>query len=97
MLHYDKRSQLSQACRFFIAALELEDHAPDVAMILMRLHRFDKLSIVFEKMNLTWVHPMHGGSFQRDRLPNHAKALRDNEFAYGGMFLGREIAKVASM
>jgi hypothetical protein len=34
---------------------------------------------------------------RRPAFPNYAKALRDNEFAYGGMLLGREIAKVASM
>jgi hypothetical protein len=48
-------------------------------------------------MNLAWVHPMHGGSFEQDGFPNYAGALRENEFAYRGMLLGREIAKVAPM
>lgn len=50
-----------------------------------------------EKMNLAWVHPMHGGSFQRSAFANYATALRQKEFAYRGMLLGREIAKVAPM
>jgi hypothetical protein len=50
-----------------------------------------------QKMNLSWVHPMHGGSFEQDAFPNYARALRENEFAYRGMLLGREIAKVAPM
>jgi flavorubredoxin len=50
-----------------------------------------------EKMNLAWVHPMHGGSFEQNAFPNYARALRENEFAYRGMLLGREIAKVAPM
>jgi flavorubredoxin len=48
-----------------------------------------------EKRNLAWVHPMHGGSFEQRAFPNYIKALRENEFAYRGMLLGREIAKVA--
>ena len=50
-----------------------------------------------EKMNLAWVHPMHGGSFERSAFTNYATALRDNEFAYRGLLLGREVAKVAPM
>ncbi|HEY2047036.1 MAG TPA: hypothetical protein VGG93_10695 [Candidatus Udaeobacter sp.] len=48
-------------------------------------------------MNLSWVHPMHEGSFEQHAFPNYARALRENEFAYRGMLLGREIAKVAPM
>jgi len=50
-----------------------------------------------EKMNLSWVHPMHGGSFEQGAFPDYARALHENEFAYRGMLLGREIAKVALM
>jgi flavorubredoxin len=50
-----------------------------------------------EKLGLNWFHPMHGGSFERDAFSNYAKALRENEFAFRGMLLGREIAKVAPM
>jgi flavorubredoxin len=50
-----------------------------------------------EKLDLAWIHPMHGGSFQQAAFSNYAKALRENEFAYRGLLLGREIAKVAPM
>jgi len=50
-----------------------------------------------EKLDLAWIHPMHGGSFERAALPNYAKALTKNEFAFRGLLLGREIAAVAPM
>jgi flavorubredoxin len=50
-----------------------------------------------EKMNLAWIHPMHGGSFERNAFGNYVTALRENEFAYRGMLLGREVAKAAPM
>jgi hypothetical protein len=40
---------------------------------------------------------MHGGSFRREEFSRYARALRENEFAYHGMLLGREIAKAAPM
>jgi hypothetical protein len=48
-----------------------------------------------EQMNLKWFHPMHGGSFEQSAFANYATVLRENEFAYRGMLLGREIAKAA--
>jgi flavorubredoxin len=48
-----------------------------------------------EKLDLAWIHPMHGGSFERRAFANYARALRENEFAYRGILLGREIAKAA--
>ena len=56
-------------------------------------HVVDRL----EKLELNWIHPMHGGSFQREVFPRYARALRENEFAYRGMLLGREVAKAAPM
>ena len=50
-----------------------------------------------EALDLAWVHPMHGGSFERGRFAKYAGALRDHEFAYRGMLLGREVAKAAPM
>jgi len=50
-----------------------------------------------EKMNLKWVHPMHGGSFEQSAFGNYARALRENEFAYRGLLLGREVVKAAPM
>jgi flavorubredoxin len=62
-------------------------------------HEFPVRHVVdrLEQLDLAWVHPMHGGSFERSALPNYARALRDQEFAYRGVLLGRELAKVAPM
>ena len=56
-------------------------------------HVVDRL----DKQELEWIHPMHGGSFRRTELERYIRALRENEFAYHGMLLGREITKVAPM
>jgi len=50
-----------------------------------------------EKMNLAWVHPMHGSSFEQSDFPNYARPLPENEFACRRLLLGCEIAKVAPM
>jgi hypothetical protein len=42
---------------------------------------------------MDWIHPMHGGSFQRAALPNYAAALAENEFAFRGLLLGREMRR----
>lgn len=62
-------------------------------------HEFPIRQVIdrLEKLQLEWVHPMHGGSFKREQFPRYIKALRENEFAYNGMLLGREIAKAAPM
>jgi hypothetical protein len=38
---------------------------------------------------------VHGGSLSDRNFRTYAKALRENEFAYRDMLLGREIAKIA--
>ena len=62
-------------------------------------HEFPVRQVVnrVAKLDLDWIHPMHGGSFQRRALPHYATALQENEFAFRGLLLGREIAKVAPM
>jgi len=50
-----------------------------------------------EKLNLQWIHPMHGGSFRKNSLTNYANTLNQNDFAFRGSLLGREIAKAAPM
>jgi flavorubredoxin len=49
-------------------------------------------------LDIDWVHAMHGGSLPRAALPPYMSVLREQEFAYRGMLLGREIesAVVAS-
>jgi flavorubredoxin len=39
-----------------------------------------------------WVHAMHGGTLTGDVLPSYNRALREQDFAYRGLLLGREIA-----
>ena len=62
-------------------------------------HEFPIRNVVdrLEKLELSWIHPMHGGSFEGSLFPKYAQALRQKEFAYHGMLLGREIARVAPM
>ena len=48
-------------------------------------------------LDFAWIHPMHGGSFERSALANYADALTENEFAFRGSLLGREIAALAPM
>jgi hypothetical protein len=48
-------------------------------------------------MDLEWIHPMHGGSLRREIFPRYTRAFRENDFAYRGLLLGREIAKAAPM
>jgi flavorubredoxin len=42
-----------------------------------------------------WIHAMHGGTIAGEALPYFTKALRENEFAYRGMLLGREVGATA--
>jgi flavorubredoxin len=42
-----------------------------------------------EKIDPTWIHPMHGGSFTRELAPKFYRALREEPFAYSGVLLGR--------
>jgi flavorubredoxin len=44
-----------------------------------------------EKLNPTWIHPMHGGSFARRLAPKFYRALREEPFAYAGRLFGREL------
>lgn len=34
---------------------------------------------------------MHGGSLPRETIPDFARALREEPFAYGGKLFGREL------
>jgi flavorubredoxin len=45
-----------------------------------------------EGLDLAWVHAMHGGTLPRAALTPYMAALREQEFAYRGKLLGREIA-----
>jgi flavorubredoxin len=42
-----------------------------------------------------WIHAMHGGTIKGDSLHYFTGALRDHDFAYRGMLLGREVGAPA--
>jgi hypothetical protein len=42
-------------------------------------------------LDLDWIHPMHGGSLTREAPRPYITALRENEYAYAGMVLGRRL------
>jgi flavorubredoxin len=44
-----------------------------------------------EELAPDWVHAMHGGTLTGAALPYYNAALRDHEFAYRGLLLGREV------
>lgn len=44
-----------------------------------------------EGLDPDWVFAMHGGTLTRESLPYYVRALREQDFAYAGMLLGREV------
>lgn len=42
-----------------------------------------------EKLNLRWVHPMHGGSLPQEVWPHYVNGLRSEPFAFEGKLFGR--------
>jgi flavorubredoxin len=46
-------------------------------------------------LDLDWVHAMHGGTLTRDALPAYVAALRQQEFAFCGKLLGRDLPAFA--
>lgn len=49
-----------------------------------------------DEIDPAWVHAMHGGTLTREALPAYMSALRQQEFAYRGMLLGRPLDEAAS-
>jgi len=49
-----------------------------------------------EKLAPDWIHPMHGGTFKAESLHYFTNALREQDFAYRGVLLGREVGAPAS-
>jgi flavorubredoxin len=45
-----------------------------------------------EQLAPDWIHAMHGATIKGDALHYYTNALREQEFAYRGLLLGREIA-----
>ena len=44
-----------------------------------------------EEARPAWIHAMHGGTLTGDVLPSYNRALREHDFAYRGLLLGREV------
>jgi flavorubredoxin len=44
-----------------------------------------------EQLAPDWIHAMHGATIKGDALHYYTTALRENEFCYRGMLLGREV------
>jgi flavorubredoxin len=49
-----------------------------------------------EALDPAWIHAMHGASLKGEALPAYNRALREQEFAYNGLLLGRDINAVAA-
>jgi hypothetical protein len=49
-----------------------------------------------EALDPAWTFAMHGGALPREALPAYVKALREQDFAYEGMLLGREVGAPAA-
>jgi flavorubredoxin len=44
-----------------------------------------------ERLEPEWMHAMHGGTIAGEAIPHYTRALREQQFAYQGMLLGREL------
>jgi flavorubredoxin len=44
-----------------------------------------------EALDPDWIHGMHGGSLERETIPNFIRALREEPVGYQGKLLGREV------
>jgi flavorubredoxin len=44
-----------------------------------------------EKLDLEWIHPMHGGSLPEKVIPQYVRALRKEAFAFEGKIFGRQL------
>jgi hypothetical protein len=47
-----------------------------------------------EALSPDWIHAMHGGTIAGDSLHYFTSAIRDQDFAYSGVLLGREVGAV---
>jgi flavorubredoxin len=44
-----------------------------------------------QRLNPAWIHPMHGGSFQRELAVRFYQSLQREAFAFSGTLMGRTI------
>ena len=72
---------LSQAMLEVYRAVGIFAHEEPVRAVVERI----------EALEPAWVHAMHGGTLTREAVPAFNQALREHEFGYRGMLLGREL------
>lgn len=48
-----------------------------------------------EQLAPDWIHAMHGATIKGEALPYYTTALREHQFAYRGLLLGREVGAPA--
>jgi flavorubredoxin len=73
---------LSQAMLEVYRAVGIFAHEDPVRAVVDRIETLDP----------AWVHAMHGGTLTGAAIPAFNRALREHEFGYRGMLLGREVA-----
>ena len=49
-----------------------------------------------ERLDPAWTFAMHGGTLSRETLVPYVRALREQDFAWEGKLMGREIGEVAA-
>ena len=77
---------LSEAMLEVYRAVGIFAHEDPVRAVVERLEALDP----------AWVHAMHGGTLTREAVPAFNRALREHEFAYCGLLLGREVGAAAA-
>jgi flavorubredoxin len=77
---------LSEAMLEVYRAVGIFAHEDPVRAVVDRLEALDP----------AWVHAMHGGTLTREAVPAFNRALREHEFAYCGLLLGREVGAAAA-
>lgn len=75
------QDDMSQGMLGVYRAVGIFAHEQPVRRTLERLEPFQP----------KWVHAMHGGSIPQGMLERYLRALRENDFAYEGRLLGREL------
>jgi flavorubredoxin len=50
-----------------------------------------------EALDPKWVHAMHGGTLTAEVLPTYMTALREQDFGYRGMLMGRELNRKVAL
>jgi flavorubredoxin len=77
---------LSDAMCALYRAVGIFAHEDPVRQVVNRLAALDP----------KWIHAMHGGTLTAESLPPYVRALREQDFAFEGKLLGRELSQTVS-